>query len=408
MKPRLRSAIVRVDSTIASLHAAVAVFVFLTAAAAFADITSAVRSVAGDGVVYVVDAQERVLVDIRGDRPFIPASILKIFTAQLALSNLGLDYRFATEFHLDGDRLVVKGTGDPFLVSEELDLIATALRPRLLGHDLAGIVIDDSYFSPQLRVPGVGRSNNPYDALNAATSVNFNTIAVRRRGNQILSGEPQTPLTPFARDLARARGVKGRERFQIGDRPEDVRRYAGELIAAKLRAAGIRIGEQVTEGRSPDATLLYVHRNSRSLADVCRGMLDSSSNYVANQVFLAAGVAASGSPASLDKSVLAAERFLAAHPQLAGMQVVEGSGIAYENRMTAPAMAALLKMFEPHEGLLKFAQGTRHKTGTLRAVATLAGYLHTAQHGKVRYVIALNGRGQTKRWQIVETLKRGL
>jgi D-alanyl-D-alanine carboxypeptidase len=65
-------------------------------------------------------------------------------------------------------------------------------------------------------------------------------------------------------------------------------------------------------------------------------------------------------------------------------------------------------MFEPHEHLLKVAQGSRHKTGTLRVVATLAGYLDTKKNGKVRYVIALNGRGQAKRWQIVEMLERGL
>ena len=93
---------------------------------------------------------------------------------------------------------------------------------------------------------------------------------------------------------------------------------------------------------------------------------------------------------------------------MADLQVVEGSGIAYENRVTGRAMAALLKMFEPHEGLLKFAHGTRHKTGTLRAVATLAGYLQTARHGKVRYVIKLDGAGQAKRWRILDMLKRGL
>ncbi len=387
----------------------VVAFVLVTAATAFADLTSSVRSAAGrDGVVYVVDAADRALVDIRGDQPFIPASILKVFTAQLAITKLGLDYRFPTEFYIDGDRLVVKGAGDPLLVSEELDLIAATLRPRLAGHAFAGIVVDDSYFQPQVRVPGVGRSSNPYDALNAATAVNFNTIAVVRRGDRIQSGEAQTPLTAFARDLARARGVKGHERFQIGDRPEDVRRYAGELIAAKLRGAGVRIGEEVTEGRAPAAPPLYVHHSSRNLADVCSEMLESSNNYIANQVFLAVGVAANGAPAGLAKSVAAADQFVLTHPQLAGLHVVEGSGIAYENRMTGRSMAALLKMFEPHERLLKFARGTRHKTGTLRVIATLAGYLDTKKHGRVRYVIALNGRGQAKRWQIMETLKRGL
>lgn len=374
-----------------------------------ADLTSTIRSVAGkDGVVYVVDAANRELVDLRGDRPFIPASILKVFTALLAIDTLGLDFRFTTEFFVDDGRLVVRGKGDPFLVSEELDLIAGALRPKLAGRDLKGVVIDDSYFQPELRVPGVGRTANPYDALNAATAVNFNTIAVVKRGKEILPGEPQTPLTPLALSLARTQRTQGRMRFQIGDRPEEVRRYAGELIAAKLRNAGIRIGNEVTEGRAPATVPLYVHHNSRTLEEVSKEMLGSSSNYVANQVFLAVGARAAGPPATLDKSVAAASRFLASRPQLAGLYVVEGSGIAYENRATGRAMAALLKMFAPYERLLKLAQGTRHKTGTLRVVSTLAGYLQTKKHGTVRYVIAVAGNGQAKRWQIVQMLKRGL
>jgi D-alanyl-D-alanine carboxypeptidase/D-alanyl-D-alanine-endopeptidase (penicillin-binding protein 4) len=197
-------------------------------------------------------------------------------------------------------------------------------------------------------------------------------------------------------------------RFQIGDRPEEVRRYAGELIAAKLRDAGVRIGDQVTEGRAPDAPPLYVHSNSRSLAQMSAEMLKTSNNYVANQIFLASGAAAAGAPASLGRSAAVARRFIEAHPQLGGLVVVEGSGIAYENQATGHAMVALLDMFEPYQELLKVAEGTRHKTGTLRTTATLAGYLDTANHGTVRYVIALDGKGQARRWQIVEMLKRGL
>src|SRR5262245_44071574 len=107
------------------------------ATAAAADLTAAIRTIAGpDAVVYAVDASGRALVDIRSAQPFMPASILKVFTVQLAATTLGLDFRFATEFYLDRDRLVVKGHGDPLLVSEELDLVAAALKPRLVGYDL--------------------------------------------------------------------------------------------------------------------------------------------------------------------------------------------------------------------------------------------------------------------------------
>jgi D-alanyl-D-alanine carboxypeptidase/D-alanyl-D-alanine-endopeptidase (penicillin-binding protein 4) len=386
-----------------------AVALLILPSLAVADLTSAIDRVAGkDGIVYAVDANDDVLVDIRGDRPFIPASVLKMFTVLLAAETLGLDHRFETRFFVDDDRLVIRGQGDPFLVSEEIDLIAAALRPKLMHRRLEGVVIDDSYFAQELRVPGVGRSANPYDALNAATSVNFNTIVVVRRGKEILSGELQTPLTPLARSLASARGVKGRVRFQIGDRPEEVRRYAGELFAAKLRAAGIDIGNEVVEGRARPGQPLYVHANSRKLDRVSEELLRSSNNYIANQVFLAVGAAVSGPPVNLGKSVAGARRFIEEHPELSGLRVVEGSGIAYENQATGRSVAALLKLFAPYMHLLKSAEGTRHKTGTLRTVAALAGYLETKRHGTVRYVIALPGNGQARRWQVVKMLQRGL
>jgi hypothetical protein len=42
---------------------------------------------------------------------------------------LGADYRFETRFYLDADRvLYIRGGGDPFLISEELAQLASALQ----------------------------------------------------------------------------------------------------------------------------------------------------------------------------------------------------------------------------------------------------------------------------------------
>jgi hypothetical protein len=72
-----------------------------------------------------------------------------------------------------------------------------------------------------------------------------------------------------------------------------------------------------------------------------------------------------------------------------GITVMEGSGLSYDNRVTAPAMAALLRLFTPYRSLLKEEDGVPHKTGTLWVTKTLVGYLDTPSHGTVRFVIAL-------------------
>jgi D-alanyl-D-alanine carboxypeptidase/D-alanyl-D-alanine-endopeptidase (penicillin-binding protein 4) len=386
-----------------------AVISLLAALPARADLRSDVGALLGaNEVVYAVGANDTVLLDINGDRPFVPASTLKVFTTLLAAEHLGLDMRFGTEVYQAGDRLIVRGTGDPYLVSEELDRLAGELETRLDGRTYDGIVIDDSFFAPGISIPGVGGSDNPYDAPNSATAVNFNTINVRRSGTKIVSAEAQTPLTPLAESLAQRHKIESALRINLGGHGDEAARYAGELIAAKLRTHGIAIHERVSEGKAPAQPPLYVHHNTRTLGEVCREMLYYSNNFVANQIFLAIGAHVAGPPASLEKSVAVAQRYVAAHPQLRGITVTEGSGLSYDDRVTAPAMAALLRMFVPYRYLLKEKDGVSHKTGTLQITKTLVGYLDTPAHGTVRFVIALEGAKSDRRWDIVEALRREL
>ena len=376
---------------------------------AHADLTSDVAAKAGsDSTVYVIDEAGEVLVDHGGDRSFIPASTLKVFTCALAAEYKGMDSHFETRFWLEGDRLIVKGGGDPFLVSEELDLIAAELYPLLEGVQLAGVWIDDSYFEAGIKVPGVGGSEQPYDALNSATAVNFNTINVRVDGGTVTSAEEQTPLTPLAEEVARRRGVKGKLRVNLSNEPTEVRRYAAELIAAKLRVAGVQVGDGWGDAIAPTREPDHLHLNSRTLSEVCAGLLYYSNNYIANQVFLSVGAAEHGEPASLEKSVRVATAFIAKHPELQGMVVTEGSGISYDNRATGPAMAATLTLFAPYKDLLRTKHDTPGKTGTLTVTKSVIGYLDTKEHGTVRFVISLDGSGDSRRWQIIDLLRERL
>lgn len=73
----------------------------------------------GGGVTaYVIDANSgRVLIDINGAQPMIPASTLKIFTGIAAMNVLGAQTRFETVVKRDGNQLTIVGGGDPTLVS---------------------------------------------------------------------------------------------------------------------------------------------------------------------------------------------------------------------------------------------------------------------------------------------------
>jgi D-alanyl-D-alanine carboxypeptidase/D-alanyl-D-alanine-endopeptidase (penicillin-binding protein 4) len=369
-----------------------------------------VMALAPSAVVFVVDADDNELVAQNADKPFVPASVTKIVTAWLALDVLGGKYRFETKFYLDDHRvLYVRGGGDPFLISEELAMLAPQLVVAIGKELLTGIVLDASYYPSDLRVPGIEDSSDSYNALNSALAVNFNTIFAVRKGNRVLSAEKQTPITPLAISQFRARGPKGRGRISLAQSPAMSLQYAGELIAAFIEQAGGSVKGKITTGTVPAGlTPVYVHRQSRALSEILHELLVGSNNYIANQVFLEIGGRRLGSPVSLEKSLKVANETLAAHNLTEAIHLEEGSGISRGNRFTARGLARVLDLFAPHADLLKNGKGASYKTGTLDGVRTLAGYANTSKHGSVRFVISLNSNYGALRFQLLKAIESEL
>ena len=232
-----------------------ALALLLLPAAALADVKEKVAALAPSGVVLVVDGKGNELVAQNVDEPFVPASVAKIVTAWLALEVLGGDYRFETRFYLDANRvLYIRGGGDPFLISEELALLATELVTAVGKKPITGIVLDASYYPSNLRIPGIEDTDEAYNALNSALAVNFNTISAVRSGNNVNSAEKQTPITPLAIAQFRARGPKGSGRISLSQDPAVSLQYAGELIAAFIARAGGSVKGKISTGTVPEGT----------------------------------------------------------------------------------------------------------------------------------------------------------
>ena len=382
----------------------------LQPARAFADVKAKVAALAPSALVLVMDAQGKELVAQNADEPFVPASVTKIVTSWLALQALGEDYRFETRFYLDSKRvLYVRGGGDPFLISEELALLAEALVEAIGKKPVTGIVLDASYYPADLRIPGAEDSSRSFDALNSALAVNFNTINAVRRGNKVESGEKQTPLTPLAISQFRARGPNGRGRISLNQEPALSLQYAGELLAAFIKKAGGSVTGKITAGSVPAGLApVYVHRQSRPLVELLRELLHGSNNYVANQIFLEIGAKTLGGPVSLEKSVAVARKMLAAQGLADAIHLEEGSGLSRGNRFTARGLAKVLSLFAPHASLLESSKGASYKTGTLEGVRTLAGYVSTSGQGPVRFVVSLKGNNGAMRFELLKAIESEL
>jgi D-alanyl-D-alanine carboxypeptidase/D-alanyl-D-alanine-endopeptidase (penicillin-binding protein 4) len=371
-----------------------------------------IAALAPSGLVLVMDEQGNELVARNADRPFVPASVTKVATAWLAMEVLGGDYRFETRFYLDANRvLYVRGGGDPFLISEELELLAPRLLEATGNEPFAGLVVDTSYYPADLRIPGVEDTDEAYDALNSALAVNFNTIHAVRRGKTVRSAEKQTPITPLAISQFMARGPNGRGRISLNQEDPSVGvKYAGELIAAFIDRAGGSVKGNISIGKVPEGLKpVYIHQQSRALSEILRQLLVGSNNYIANQIFLEIGAHRLGGPVSLDKSLQVASKILAEHGLADAIHLEEGSGISRGNHFTARGLAKLLHYFSPHAELLRRSRGgSRYKTGTLSGVRTLAGFANTNKHGQVRFVISLTGNTGSLRFNLLQEIERGL
>jgi len=380
----------------------------LLPAPALAGAKEKIAAMAPSALVLVVDDKGNELIAQNVDRPFVPASVNKIVTAWLAMDVLGGDYRFQTSFYLDDKRvLYIRGGGDPFLISEELAPLAEQLVAAIGKEPITGIVLDASYYPADIRIPGIEDTDEAYNALNSALAVNFNTIAAVRKGNQVVSGEKQTPITPLAISQFRARGPNGSGRISLAQDPAVSLQYAGELIAAFIGRAGGSVKGKITTGPVPEGLKpVYVHK-SRPLSQILIQLLTASNNYIANQVFLEIGGTLGGS-VSLEKSLKVANAMLAANGLADAIHIEEGSGISRGDHFTARGLAKVLELFAPHADLLRGHDGGLNKTGTMSGVSTLAGYADTKSHGRVRFVISVKSAAGPTRFQLLKVIEAGL
>lgn len=335
----------------------------------------------------------KILFSHNPDKALIPASTLKLVTALTAFHYLGEDYRFATEFYLDNQRnLIIKGYGDPLLISEVVANIADQLAPILRdgGPSIQSILVDHTFFAHPVAIPGVTDSSEPYDAPNGALCVNFNTVNFQKARENFISAEPQTPLLPMVLERIRASGLdRGRIRLSLVD--QEIFFYAGRIFKHFLQAKGIRVGGRVGMGQvQPNHRLVLAFTSPFTLAETVQKMMTFSNNFMANQILLHTGAHVLNAPGTLAKAVKVADDFALRRFEGGGIRFTEGSGISRDNRITARGMLHILKAFQPYRRLLKQEGNDRFKTGTLQDISTRAGYLESGDGSLYPYVILLN------------------
>lgn len=180
----------------------------------------------------------------------------------------------------------------------------------------------------------------------------------------------------------------------------------GEVVRRAVSAASVSGVSPVAVVRTPIADVVWRANNfSQNLFADC--LLKSLAAYES-------GGRRSGIAGSFERGaqeLLAALRSIGV--DLDASRIVDGSGLSHENRVTARQVARLLEAMQRHragelyrstlatpgeDGTLRrryakepFAAGLRAKTGTIRGVSTLAGYLQRADGVTLAFAILVNG-----------------
>ena len=319
----------------------------------------------------------RPIVAVRADAAMNPASVMKLVTTYAGLELLGPAYRWKTEVYLDGENLVLRGSGDPKLNYESFWMLLRNLRGRGL-RDLRGdLVLDRSYFAPAPYSPFDSDTYRPYNVTPDALLVNFKSLRFTfvpegEKGVRVFA-EPGLPGMEIVNSLKLGGGNcpdgtrAFREAVQASFQSQPPRAsFAGtyplacgerelnvalhnpqEYVAAMIRQLWAEMGGswsgRVREGTvSPTARLVYVHE-SEPLAEIVRDINKFSNNVMARQLFLTLGAEVGTPPARAEEAARVIREWLAAKKIAAPELVLEnGSGLSRLERISAGHLGALL------------------------------------------------------------------
>jgi D-alanyl-D-alanine carboxypeptidase/D-alanyl-D-alanine-endopeptidase (penicillin-binding protein 4) len=338
------------------------------------------------GIVVQEVTQRRPLFAQQIDRPYNPASVMKLVTTFAALELLGPDYRWKTEAYLGGPieggvlrgDLILKGGGDPKITVEQWQTFMTNLRAQGLDAVEGNLVLDRSFFAPVVHDPAAFDREplKPYNVGPDAMLVNFKSIrfgfAPAAAGDAtVVTVEPQLASIAvgapprlsdgdcgdWRANLAAAfvdRGTRAEVAFS-GRYPAscDVREwwvslldtpsYVHAMFDTYFRAAGGRFAGSWKNGTAPKDGRPYATLYSPPLWDIVRDVNKLSNNVMARQVFLTLATVNAPPPATTRGATDTVMRWLARHNlKMPDLVLDNGSGLSRRERISAGSLARLL------------------------------------------------------------------
>lgn len=388
----------------------------------------------------------------RADQPMNPASVMKLLTTTAALDLLGPAHTWRTPVWVDGPvahgvlqgNVIIQGQGDPKLVLEKLWLLLRRLQGlgiQTIGGD---IVLDNSLFALPANNAAEfdGEPLRPYNAAPAALLVNYSSVVMtftpdplanlaRVQFDPPLWGvqlQASVPLSPgksgqngacydyraaLKADFSDPASIRfnGSYAASCGEKVwpvayADPGSYNARAIEGLWRSMDGLLTGTVRNGSAPQGPATF-ELTSPALAEVIRDINKFSNNVMAQQVFLTLGLPAPATPESAREAL---RQWWQRRISATDVPTIDnGSGLSRQNRISAQQLGQLLQVAYTAptmpelmsslplvgvDGTLKrslASSASAHlKTGSLRHVTALAGYVHAASGRRYILVAIVN------------------
>lgn len=318
----------------------------------------------------------------------VPASNQKLAVSFAALSVLGPEHRFDTIVYGEGQLvgrswkgdLVLKGYGDPTLSQGDLRSLAYEVRAAGIRRVTGAIEADESYFDSRR----TGPAWKSYFYLGESPALSALTV-----------------------DRAHFRGWLTREPALS----------AGKQFKLALRTVGVAVARPARLGVADALAEQLASTESPPLSRIVRFMNHESDNFTAELLLKQLGAVDHGNGTSAAGARTVRHALRDAAIPLAGVRIVDGSGLSPRNRLTAAALIGIL-VAAWHDPVIRpaFVQslavagvnGTLEdrlrsprtrgavlaKTGTTSDSSALSGYVR----GRFAFAVLQNGRPVSHYW----------
>jgi D-alanyl-D-alanine carboxypeptidase/D-alanyl-D-alanine-endopeptidase (penicillin-binding protein 4) len=343
----------------------------------------------------------RLFFEKRGTTLMDPASNQKVLATTTALVRLGADWRYRTELTgpapdadgvIAGD-VVLRGSGDPTVTGADLAAMATWLAqrgarridgaviadPRRIGSEQAAADDDDAGEDDATSADDAGeapRSVSP----RAPLVVNHGLMSIRVRPGASAGWPAEITTAPTGESFVVKNGARTKAggktrvtvrlslagariqvevagRIALGHRPLVFRRrvpqqalYSAVLLRAALEGAGIAVRDPSRMGAPPPPragrppALMLARHESAPLVVLLRRINKDSDNDHAERVLETTGAEVYGGAPTTDKGLRVLREVIGELGLPPGSYVPRnGSGLGHANRITADAMADLLR-----------------------------------------------------------------